>query len=190
MSDPGGGGEGKEDHVGGGVKKEVSDPGAGEEGGKEDPPTPSATPNAKAKQHFGQRAFETNLEFERKPNIEELNSVKQEKQTGSIFCRICYCKFTQLSEQIEHEKKVHDFSEEDQVNLTNKAEFDFSCNLCPLKFVTKKCLEIHSNELHKSSQPSSHKCKLCYKLFANPYGLRCHELKYHKNEKEYLLLHS
>ena len=88
------------------IKEEVSDPGGGPGGdpggggGQEDPPTPSGTPNPKSKQPLDQRAFESNLE-ERKPNIEELNSVKQEKcskQTGSIFCRICYCKFSNLSD--------------------------------------------------------------------------------------------
>ena len=169
-------------------EEELSDPGGGG-GGKEDPPTPSPTPNPKSKQPLGQRAFETSL-GERKPNIEELDSfsVKQEnclKQTGSIFCRICYCKFSNLSEQIEHEKKVHGCSEEQVgLNLT-KDKFNFSCKLCPLKFLTKYCLEIHSNELHKPPEPGSQKCKLCYKLFTKPFGLRCHELKYHKNEKQY-----
>ena len=184
VSDPGGGG-GLGGDLGGGPG---SDPGGG--GGQEDPPTPSATPNPKSKQPPNQRAFETSLE-ERKPNIEELSSVKQEKcskQTGSIFCRICYSKFTDISEQIEHEKNVHGCSEEDQVSLNlTKEEFNFSCKLCPLKFLTKYCLEIHSTELHKpTQQPGSHKCKLCYKLFTKPYGLRCHEVKYHKNEQQYL----
>ena len=161
--------------------------------GKEDPPSPSPTPNPKARQPLDQRTSEKILE-ERKPNINQLNSfsVKQEiglEQTGSIFCRICYYNFTNISEQIEHEEKVHGCSE-DQTNLNlKKEEFDFSCNLCPLKFLNKNCLEIHSKELHTPAFPAqtgSQKCKLCYKLFTKPFGLKCHEIKYHKNEKQYL----
>ena len=171
------------------------------------PPTPSPTPE--------------NLYELCKVEVNEDDTNEKENtdplSQSNPFCRICYSSFSSNNEQLTHERKVHN-NEEDQAALNidfttlTIDNFEYSCKVCGLKFMTGNCLNIHMKEKHrmgikkimnckvcnslvKSVHFKKHmnthvngptKCKLCYKKFASPTGLKCHEVSVHREETEFL----
>ena len=90
-------------------------------------------------------------------------------------------------------------------------DFAQSCDFCDAKFFTNNCLGIHRKEKHglgpelmvtckvcnieirsqvmkrhmNTHQKGQTQCKLCYKEFTTPYGLKCHENQMHKDDKKF-----
>ena len=115
-------------------------------------------------------------------------------------CLLCYLKFVNSADRKSHERKVHKSEEEREFLLTNRSpdQFEFQCQGCDLKFLTKSLLLKHE-KIHKlktqstSSMPEkssrstssvtkkSSRCKLCYKIFKN---MTDHLTKGHRSEEE------
>lgn len=91
-------------------------------------------------------------------------------------------------------------------------DFKNSCSLCGLRFVTTNGMDVHKMIKHRmgmntiskckickqdvdSAKIKKHiishgegpsKCKLCYKVFSSQYGLNCHQVQVHSDDREFI----
>ena len=87
------------------------------------------------------------------------------------FCELCGLKFLTNNSMLYHKKIQH------RIGFKAMSK----CKVCRMEVKPKK-MRKHMNTHGEGATD----CKLCYKTFRNTYSLKCHEIKSHKGEKEYL----
>ena len=118
-----------------------------------------------------------------------------EKFKSLTMCRLCYRKFSSVSNLERHEKVVHK-DDERELNLSHFTITDLvhPCDKCPngdsfVMFLTEKILNVHRELDHgiKNKAKSEKECKLCYLKFGNIHYLQKHQKNVHKYEAHLFL---
>ena len=85
------------------------------------------------------------------------------------FCRLCYVTFSDQREQLPHEQKVHNTTEDREalkIEVTQLTLKDFTqvCKICSSRFRTKNSVSHHEKIEHRVGVEKSTNCKTCRKM--------------------------
>ena len=154
------------------------------------------------------------VEYEESDFVVEVKLEERLENEENIpqFCCLCYNTFEDSDDDVEkHNAEVHAEDQEALTMVFSEENLCFSCNFCPLRFLTENLLSTHKRTKHvttftmldcnvcgkslRSKQLSQHmrthqekrfECKLCYNKFSIQRYLDEHQKSVHRSEQHLL----